>query len=74
LPGDWVLDAYAGSGTTATVARKLGRAAMSIDESPGALDVARRRLKMAGFPALELSVAEAPARVERSGSAARVVA
>ena len=57
-PGDWVLDAYAGSGTTATVARKLGRAAVSIDESARALEVARRRLKMAGFPALELSVTE----------------
>jgi DNA modification methylase len=57
-PGDWVLDAYAGSGTTATVARKLGRAAVSIDESARALEVARRRLKLAGFPALELSVPE----------------
>lgn len=70
LPGDWVLDAYAGSGTTAAVARKLGRAALSIDESARALEVARRRLKMAGFPALELRVAErAPAR-----TAPRVVA
>lgn len=69
LPGDWVLDVYAGSGTTATVARKLGRAALSIDESPQALEVARRRLKMAGFPALELRVAEATPR-----SAPRVVA
>lgn len=57
-PGDWVLDAYAGSGTTATVARKLGRAAVSIDESARALEVARRRLKLAGFPALELAVNE----------------
>lgn len=55
-PGDWVLDVYAGSGTTATVARKLGRAAVSIDESEQALEVARRRLKVAGFPALELEV------------------
>lgn len=58
LPGDWVLDAYAGSGTTATVARKLGRAALSIDESARALEVARRRLKTAGFPATELRLAE----------------
>jgi DNA modification methylase len=57
-PGDWVLDVYAGSGTTATVARKLGRAAVSIDESAQALEVARRRLKLAGFPALELRVNE----------------
>jgi site-specific DNA-methyltransferase (adenine-specific) len=62
-PGDWVLDCYAGSGTTATVARKLGRGAVSIDESEAALEVARRRLKLAGFPASEervLSSAEAP--------------
>jgi site-specific DNA-methyltransferase (adenine-specific) len=54
LPGDAVLDVYAGSGTTAAVARRLGRAAVSIDESARALEVARRRLKMAGFPPLEL--------------------
>lgn len=58
LPGDWVLDAYAGSGTTATAARKLGRAALSIDESARALQVARRRLKLAGFPCSELRVSE----------------
>lgn len=69
LPGDWVLDAYAGSGTTATAARKLGRAALSIDESEQALEVARRRLKSAGFPALEYSVAS-----ERVSAAPRVVA
>jgi len=71
LPGDWVLDAYAGSGTTATVARKLGRAALSIDESARALQVARRRLKMAGFPASELRVLETAAPQK---STARVVA
>lgn len=73
-PGDWVLDAYAGSGTTATVARKLGRAALSIDESARALEVARRRLKMAGFPALELSVNDAEAAPEPAKSSTRVVA
>jgi DNA modification methylase len=69
LPGDWVLDVYAGSGTTASVARKLGRAALSIDDSPEALEVTRRRLKLAGFPALELRVAAA-----QRPSAPRVVA
>jgi site-specific DNA-methyltransferase (adenine-specific) len=74
LPGDWVLDAYAGSGTTATVARKLGRAALSIDESARALQVARRRLKTAGFPALELRVVEATESAAAVKAAARVVA
>jgi len=73
LPGDWVLDAYAGSGTTATVARKLGRAAVSIDESARALEVARRRLKMAGFPALEYRLPEHDASAPVQ-SAPRVVA
>jgi DNA modification methylase len=74
LPGDWVLDAYAGSGTTATVARKLGRAALSIDASEQALEVARRRLKTAGFPALELSLAEPVAAPVPTKSTTRVVA
>ncbi len=76
MPGDWVLDAYAGSGTTATVARKLGRAALSIDESAEALEVARRRLKLAGFPALEQRVVEraAPPSAPVARKAARVVA
>jgi site-specific DNA-methyltransferase (adenine-specific) len=76
LPGDWVLDGYAGSGTTATAARKLGRAAVSIDESARALQVARRRLKMAGFPALELRVGQADEtpELEPETATARVVA
>jgi len=69
-PGDWVLDAYAGSGTTAAVARRLGRAALSIDESARALCVARRRLKAAGFPPLEERVSE----LAKSPSTSRVVA
>ncbi len=72
-PGDWVLDCYAGSGTTAAVARKLGRAALSIDQSVEALDVARRRLKLAGFPAYEERVQQATSRVAPA-TEARVVA
>ena len=72
-PGDWVLDAYAGSGTTATVARKLGRAALSIDESARALEVARHRLKAAGFPATELRLAESDTLVEAPAALAEQV-
>jgi site-specific DNA-methyltransferase (adenine-specific) len=71
VPGDWVLDCYAGSGTTAAAARKLGRAALSIDESARALQVARKRLKLAGFPPRELRVAEVEAP---AGATSRVVA
>ena len=42
--GDWVLDPFAGSGTTAAAARSLGRRSVSIDESPDAVAVIERRL------------------------------
>ncbi|MCU1550312.1 MAG: site-specific DNA-methyltransferase [Glaciihabitans sp.] len=43
-PGDWVLDFFAGSGTTASVARQLGRRFVAIDANPDAVDVMRARL------------------------------
>lgn len=43
-PGDWVLDAFAGSGTTATAARALERRSVSIDASEDAVAVIERRL------------------------------
>jgi site-specific DNA-methyltransferase (adenine-specific) len=42
-PGDWVLDAFAGSGTTGAVARSLGRRFVLVDEHAEAIDVMRRR-------------------------------
>ncbi|BDZ54489.1 DNA-methyltransferase [Agromyces marinus] len=42
-PGDWVLDAFAGSGTTGAVARELGRRFVLVDEHPDAIEVMRRR-------------------------------
>ncbi|WP_353828466.1 DNA-methyltransferase [Agromyces sp. SYSU T0242] len=42
-PGDWVLDAFAGSGTTGAVARALGRRFVLVDEHPEAIEVMRRR-------------------------------
>jgi len=42
--GDWVLDPFAGSGTTAAAARALGRRSISIDESAEAVAVAALRL------------------------------
>lgn len=44
-PGDLVLDPFAGSGTTLAVAARMGRRFVGVDESAGALDVARRRLR-----------------------------
>jgi DNA modification methylase len=49
MPGDLVLDPYAGSATTLAVAAKLGRRAVGIDESPVALRVAQARLEAIGF-------------------------
>ncbi len=43
-PGDWVLDFFAGSGTTGAVAAALGRRFVMVDENPLAVDVMRTRL------------------------------
>jgi site-specific DNA-methyltransferase (adenine-specific) len=43
-PGDWVLDFFAGSGTTGAAARELGRRFVLVDSSRDAIDVIRTRL------------------------------
>ena len=43
-PGSWVLDFFAGSGTTGAVARQLGRRTVLVDDNPEALAVMQRRL------------------------------
>jgi site-specific DNA-methyltransferase (adenine-specific) len=47
-PGDWVLDPFAGSGTTGAAAAELGRRFVLLDESPHAVAVMRRRLTASG--------------------------
>lgn len=42
--GDWVLDLFAGSGTTASVAGKLGRRFVVVDQNPDAVAIMRARL------------------------------
>ena len=42
--GDWVLDFFAGSGTTGAVAKALGRRYVLVDENPQALEIIRARL------------------------------
>lgn len=44
-PGDTVLDAFAGSGTTCAVAKKLGRKSICIDENPKACKIMEERLQ-----------------------------
>jgi site-specific DNA-methyltransferase (adenine-specific) len=43
-PGDWVLDFFAGSGTTGAVAGTLGRRFVLVDQNPDAVTVMRQRL------------------------------
>ncbi|WP_168625851.1 site-specific DNA-methyltransferase [Cryobacterium sp. BB307] len=43
-PGDWVLDFFAGSGTTGAVAAALGRRFVLVDENPESISVIDRRL------------------------------
>jgi site-specific DNA-methyltransferase (adenine-specific) len=43
-PGDWVLDFFAGSGTTAAAAASMGRRFVMVDENPAAVEVMRGRL------------------------------
>ncbi|MGD8169143.1 DNA-methyltransferase [Herbiconiux sp. P16] len=47
--GDWVLDFFAGSGTTGAVAAALARNYVLVDQSPDAIDVIRRRLPGARY-------------------------
>jgi len=42
--GDWVLDFFAGSGTTGAVATTLGRRFVLIDQNPDAIEIMRQRL------------------------------
>jgi DNA modification methylase len=64
-PGDWVLDPYVGSGTTAAVCARLGRPVVGIDSNPEAVSIARARLgRLSTNPTLERV---APARSRRSG-------
>jgi len=46
--GDWVLDFFAGSGTTGAVAAKLGRRFVVVDQNPEAIGVISRRLSATG--------------------------
>jgi site-specific DNA-methyltransferase (adenine-specific) len=53
-PDGWVLDFFAGSGTTGAVARQLGRRTVLIDNNPEALAVMQRRLGTSGITYLDI--------------------
>ena len=42
--GDWVLDFFSGSGTTASVAQQLGRKFVAVDANPDAIAIMHKRL------------------------------
>jgi site-specific DNA-methyltransferase (adenine-specific) len=48
-PGDLVADFFAGSGTTALAAARLGRRYLAVDRSPEAVRITQARLAAAGF-------------------------
>lgn len=50
-PGGWVLDFFAGSGTTGAAALELGRRFILVDNNPQALEVMAKRF--AGVPNLQ---------------------
>ncbi|GAA2527622.1 hypothetical protein GCM10009860_04240 [Microbacterium mitrae] len=62
-PGDWVLDFFAGSGTTGAVAAKLGRRFVLVDNNAEAISVMARRL--GDGSAAPLDFVEYPARSAR---------
>jgi site-specific DNA-methyltransferase (adenine-specific) len=43
-PGDWILDFFAGSGTTGAVAHALGRKFVMVDENPASIATIKARL------------------------------
>lgn len=45
-PDSWVLDFFAGSGTTAAVAQKMGRRFIAVEKNPQAVEIIKNRLKM----------------------------
>lgn len=57
-PGDWVLDFFAGSGTTGAVAHALGRKFVMIDENPTSIATIKARLRppMQGGEDIECSL------------------
>lgn len=61
-PEDVVLDPFAGSGTTALVAGRLGRRFVGIELHPQYLDMADRRLRLAGFVAARSGDVPLPGR------------
>jgi SAM-dependent methyltransferase len=62
-PGDWILDLFGGSGTTKTVADRLGRNSLSVDLNPTNLNTVpgdARTIKFYQHPHTDVPVVHAP--------------
>lgn len=64
-PGNRVADWFAGSGTTAAVAQRLGRGFITVDREPAAIDVCLARLTRQGTRLAAQGSPPAPIRVNR---------
>src|SRR5690606_24442315 len=68
-PGALVADWFAGSGTTAVVAQRLGRRFVAVDREEAAIRLAAARLERAGAELAELGAAPPDVCVESAGAA-----
>ncbi len=64
--GDWVLDFFAGSGTTAAVAQKMGRRFVMVDSNEEAISVMAQRLGTIGVHYVDRSLQTLPVQVGQS--------
>jgi DNA modification methylase len=70
-PGNRVADWFAGSGTTAAVAQRLGRGFITVDREPAAIEVCLARLTQQGGQLASQGVPPAAIRVDRGNKLRR---
>jgi DNA modification methylase len=71
VPGNRVADWFAGSGTTAAVAQRLGRGFLTVDREPAAIDLCVARLLQQGHRLAAQGTPPAPIHVERGNKRRR---
>jgi DNA modification methylase len=71
VPGNRVADWFAGSGTTAAVAQRLGRGFLTVDREPAAIEVCRARLTLQGRQLAMQGTPPAPLHVDRGNKRRR---
>ena len=64
---DWVLDFFAGSGTTGAVARKMNRRFVMIDNNDKAIEVMARRLGTVNVRYVDGALNQLPINQSQSG-------